>query len=305
MPVQLIDCIFEGNTASGTGGAVGGIGGGVSISGCRFTTNTANEGGAVHLSHGALVMEFSTFAGNSATVGGALFLDSLAELDLNHCSFYGNAALQGGAVNLLGAYNSTQNLSCSILAFGLDGEALYWDTGGTLGLDHLDIHGNAGGNWVGDIADQYDLDGNIDRDPLFCDASAGDFTLRADSPCLPAGNPDSVLIGAHGQGCEAPTGLPATANAGVAKLRGAHPNPFNPQVTIHFEIPIAGRASLRIFGSDGRLVAVLADRPFAAGRQNLIWDGEGATGAAVSSGIYHAVLDCAGQRTSMKLVLLR
>ncbi len=305
MPVQLIDCIFEGNSSTGGGGAVGGIGGAASISGCRFTGNQAEEGGAVFLSHGVLDMEFCTFEGNVALDGGALYIGSLIEVELNHCSFYGNAAARGGSITILGAYNSVQNIASSILAFGPDGEGLYWDGDGVLTMDHLDIHANAGGDWTGNIAGQFGVNGNVNLDPLFCDAEAGDLTLREDSPCLPAGNPDSVLIGAHGQGCSLPTGLPAAGSAAVAELRGAHPNPFNPRVTIHFEIPRPGRASLRIFGSDGRLVAVLADRSFAAGRQSLIWDGQGREGAAVSSGIYHAVLDCAGQRRSMKLVLLR
>ena len=65
-----------------------------------------------------------------------------------------------------------------------------------------DIYGNAGGDWVDCIADQYGVDGNFSADPLFCDVTAGDLTLASESPCLPDGNDCHVLIGAHGEGCE-------------------------------------------------------------------------------------------------------
>ena len=45
--------------------------------------------------------------------------------------------------------------------------------------------------------------GNFDLDPLFCNAAGGNYTLQADSPCLPGQHPDNVdcgLIGAWGAG---------------------------------------------------------------------------------------------------------
>ena len=44
-------------------------------------------------------------------------------------------------------------------------------------------------------------DGNIDADPLFCDAENGDFTVQSDSPVLGAGQ-DGADMGAYGVGCE-------------------------------------------------------------------------------------------------------
>jgi len=44
-------------------------------------------------------------------------------------------------------------------------------------------------------------DGNIDADPLFCDAENGDFTVQSDSPVLGAGQ-DGTDMGAYGVGCE-------------------------------------------------------------------------------------------------------
>jgi hypothetical protein len=44
-------------------------------------------------------------------------------------------------------------------------------------------------------------DGNIDADPLFCDAENGDLTVQSDSPVLGAGE-DGTDMGAFGVGCE-------------------------------------------------------------------------------------------------------
>lgn len=78
-------------------------------------------------------------------------------------------------------------------------------------LTCCDIYGNQG-DWVGPIAGQYGIAGNISEDPFFCNAEAGDFTLHADSPCAPftPPNPECDLIGAWPVGCGPTPTLEAT-----------------------------------------------------------------------------------------------
>jgi hypothetical protein len=38
-------------------------------------------------------------------------------------------------------------------------------------------------------------------DPLFCDAPNGDFTVQANSPCLPGKSGSCAQIGVYGEGC--------------------------------------------------------------------------------------------------------
>ena len=64
-----------------------------------------------------------------------------------------------------------------------------------------DLYGNAGGDWVDDIAYQLQDDGNLHADPLFCDLAAGDLTLFNISPCLPENSLCGTLAGAWSQGC--------------------------------------------------------------------------------------------------------
>ncbi len=64
-----------------------------------------------------------------------------------------------------------------------------------------DVFANAGGNYDSDIGDQTGLNGNFSVEPRFCDPAGGDFTLAANSPCLPPNNSCGANIGAFGEGC--------------------------------------------------------------------------------------------------------
>ena len=52
---------------------------------------------------------------------------------------------------------------------------------------------------MGGVADQYDVNGNISEDPLFCDPPSLDLRLHVDSPCAAEGV--CGLIGAWPVGC--------------------------------------------------------------------------------------------------------
>jgi hypothetical protein len=99
----------------------------------------------------------------------------------------------------------------TIVAFSIQGPGVASHEG-YAELACCDIFGNAGGDWVGTIADQYGVNGNICRDPLFCDPENGDFELDAESPCAPfsSPNPECDLVGAWPVGCVATTVTPTT-----------------------------------------------------------------------------------------------
>ncbi len=76
--------------------------------------------------------------------------------------------------------------------------------GAAITVDCVDIHGNAGGDWIAPIDGRVGQDGNISVDPRFCDPVAGDYTLMDTSPCMPGQHPDGEncgLIGRYGEGC--------------------------------------------------------------------------------------------------------
>jgi hypothetical protein len=101
----------------------------------------------------------------------------------------------------------------SIIAYGLGGQAVLLLGGGTAGLSCCNIFDNEGGDWVGDIAGQLGVDGNVSVDPELCSTTPGDdtnWTLQSDSPCAAENNPGCGQVGAWPVGCGASAVEPAT-----------------------------------------------------------------------------------------------
>jgi len=81
-------------------------------------------------------------------------------------------------------------------------------------------------------------------------------------------------------------------------LLRSHPNPFNAQTTITFEIPAGSQVSLEVFNTSGQRVATLLDGYTPAGYHQISWDA-----SAYSSGIYFYRLT-AGDFTRTKRMML-
>jgi photosystem II stability/assembly factor-like uncharacterized protein len=88
-------------------------------------------------------------------------------------------------------------------------------------------------------------------------------------------------------------------------LEQNHPNPFNPSTTIGFQLPASAHARLAVYDVSGALVAVLADRIFPAGRNEVAWNGVGSGGAAVASGMYFYRLTTSEGTLTRRMVLLK
>lgn len=85
----------------------------------------------------------------------------------------------------------------------------------------------------------------------------------------------------------------------------AAPNPFNPQTSLRFTLPEAGRVRLDLFDARGRKVADLIAGDLAAGSHDVIWRGTDLLGRPVASGVYHAVLSFGTERRSIAVTLVQ
>lgn len=65
-----------------------------------------------------------------------------------------------------------------------------------------------------------------------------------------------------------------------------YPNPFNSQTWIEYQIPEAGRVTLKIFNLLGEEVRTLVDREMETGNYKILWDGKDTHGRAIPSGTY-------------------
>jgi hypothetical protein len=93
--------------------------------------------------------------------------------------------------------------------------------------------------------------------------------------------------------------------AGGRALRGdllmtAAPNPFNGGTTVHFALPAAAHATLRVYSSDGRLVATLHEGELRAGDHRAAFNGDG-----LASGVYFIRLHAGGHGSTQRVLLLR
>ena len=116
-------------------------------------------------------------------------------------TFYGNSATEGGSA---AHSNNYQTIFDNCLVAGNDAPTpVSCGDWGTALLRCCDVWGNTGGDWVGCIEDQIELNGNFSTDPCFCDPEGNDFFLCADSRCLPNNHPwgCTALVGALGEGC--------------------------------------------------------------------------------------------------------
>jgi parallel beta-helix repeat protein/predicted outer membrane repeat protein len=171
---SIEDSRIMGNTSTYRGGGVSAEYSSPSLTTCRVIDNEApSSGGGVYCTGGPLSVHKCTFSGNS-----------------------GSPTDAGG----ISVYSSHAVVGYSIIAFSPSGRGVYCGSGATIWISCCDVYGNAGGDWIGCIADLSGRYGNFCADPLFCDRAAGDVRLFSNSPCLEASWCEEV--GAEGQGCE-------------------------------------------------------------------------------------------------------
>ena len=193
----------------------------------------------------------------------------------------------------------------SIVTFSSHGAAVHCDATSSATLVCSNLFGNAGGDWTDCIADLEHANGNLSVNPLFCDADPGDFSLAADSPCLPENNDCGVRIGGYDQGCEWATSVELVEAPPVIGLIGNHPNPFNPRTTILFSVDRSRRTRLTVHDLAGRLIAVLADDVFPRGRHEVVWGGRNQHGQTIASGVYLVRVETGALAEMQKMILLK
>ena len=97
---------------------------------------------------------------------------------------------------------------------------------------------------------------------------------------------------------------PAVVPAATA-LAGVHPNPFNPQTTIAYDLAVGGYVELAVYDVKGALVRRLVSEVRPAGRHQVVWNGEDDAGGRVASGVYVARYIAGGTRDAQKVVVVK
>ena len=146
----------------------------VSLHNCIVSDNLGSWGGGITSDDAATIAKSCLFVGNDTTGGGGAAFGANGTLILANCTMVDNSAdADGGAVFSW----STNLIVCN---------SILWDNGadpivGSVTVAYCDVQGGYPGL------------GNIDRDPLFVDPTAGNYHLHRRSPCVNEGDPAFVV----------------------------------------------------------------------------------------------------------------
>lgn len=201
---EIQDCIFQENEATARGGALSlwGSSGHHVVEGCLLLHNRAETGGAIDSQVGGVTIRGSSIFDSNEAVFGACVSSNRGGVVIGGVTFVRNTASESQIdVTTAPSLIVRLRIDRAIIAFSPSGIPVYRGPEVLVDVSCTDIYGNADGDWVGILELYAPLNNNFSADPLFCDLDNGDFTLAANSPCLPESGLCGGLIGALGQGC--------------------------------------------------------------------------------------------------------
>jgi len=102
-------------------------------------------------------------------------------------------------------------------------------------------------------------------------------------------------------------GAPGTSKSPeVPKPQAPAQNPAKASATVAFYLPQAGRVQLTVHDASGRLVEILADRPYTAGYYSVIWKAFSGSGKKMPAGEYFFRLSVDGRIVgAQKMIIVR
>lgn len=147
------------------------------------------------------------------------------------------------------------------------------------------------------------------RNGVFECLNVGNRFIELDDVQFSTGNPVVRLVNLWDY-CSDPLSVPIGGGSGqgdvsFAALRPVMPNPVSRRATFAFALYRPGHVSLTVYDVTGRRVARIAEGDLVAGEHRFSWDGRGADGQRLGSGIYLYELAMGGDRLTRRLVLTR
>jgi hypothetical protein len=131
--------------------------------------------------------------------------------------------------------------------------------------------------------------------------AAGAWRIRVIGSNVPQGPQTSSICAT---GLDRPAGIDGAESIAPATPRvRVHPNPFQDEVAIEFDLVPGGPTTVTIHDSAGRRVRRLAASEQSEGTQRLLWDGRDDDGRSVPRGVYFLEVRAGGRAIGEKLIV--
>ena len=268
------------------------------------------------------------FFGNQANNDAIIRVSGFGNNEFINCTFAGNTSNSStlkveGNVTITNSIFYNENNNYEIFMPDDSFYDLYYETT----IDHCDIRNDQTGIYNQNNVNTLNwMQGNIDDNPQFVGGDEDDplyYQLSETSPCIDTGTLDTLGLG-----------LPAIDLLGNPRVWGDYidmgcyeyyiadaeenniipikeiimknyPNPFNPEVTINYQLAENSPVELVIYNMKGQKVKTLNNESLPAGEHSAIWDGRDYNQQPVSSGIYLYKLKAGDIEKTKKMILLR
>jgi len=310
---------------------------------------TSHNGGGFYCTNtNLIVLENSKIASNiTDNYGGGFYLDWINEVHIKYSLIYKNNAVKGGGlylkdVGIAEIYNTTfaDNIASEPEDSGggiyANAATVYmknsilWDDSpeeivvesGTVISDYCDIMGEL----------PYPGFMNINLNPLFADATTGDYHLtwanfpqndETKSPCIDAGDPlfayndpdgtrndmgafyfDQSLFMSPPESEDEQERTDSEDELLITKIFQNYPNPFNNKTSISYQLAKNTPVKLEIYNIRGQKIRTLVNDNKTVGLHHVLWDGKDEQDMQVSGGIYFCRIETNSFKETMKMLLM-
>ncbi len=314
--------VRDGNASGGSpndrGGGLIALTGSPTVRNVSFEKNSAVWGGGMSLGGGRAKISNVGFDSNFAAFGGGLHTYNGGREVITSASFTADSVQwQGAAIY----NNGSRPQIANTIVWANNGITQVINLGGGAAtFSHSIVQGSGGSAAWNPI---FGINGgnNLDVDPLLWSVSNGDYHLRPGSPAIGAGEnsaPELLPTDIDGESrivdgvvdigadeFDNPTGIRGDVMLPPARINSVYPNPFNPTVTILFELDRRVEVRVAIYDVRGHLVRVLDRGEMSPGPHRALWDATNSAGVKVSSGVYFIEVQSYTFRDYRKVILVK
>ncbi len=133
----------------------------------------------------------------------------------------------------------------------------------------------------------------------------------AQAPLVPFGQSNTFVLNTNSIGFGDTAIMMISGTPGIGRVPAAislgslMPNPFNPRITISFNVGRSGPVELNIYDLVGRRIKDIVSQQFEVGQYDRQWDGRDNSGSIMPAGVYLVRIKSETTTDSKKITLVK